>query len=410
MESISPDDLALELLNQCLRGNAHSAELLESLVGMALSEDPTQARRASRALFSIVVERLADLFEPCLCDAYALLFSDVIGRVVPGMDAGEILRRHRRIRDCQPYGNGATVRDVFVLSRVTLGADVAVTSVLLDAAKRRFPDSNIWFTGPRKNWELFARDSRLRHAGIDYPRDATLRDRLAIHRQLSELLAAPDSIVIDPDSRLTQLGLLPVGDEDRYYFFESRSYGEYSDQALPELARRWAAEIFGVESAAAFIAPLESAPHAMVTVSLGVGDNQSKRVAGPFERGLMEELASSGASVLVDRGGSEEEASRVDRAIGGLPNVRTWTGAFAPFASAIAMSALYCGYDSAGQHVAAACGTPLVSVFAGYASPRMFYRWRPYGTGLSEVIRADGLEAAAVLEQAKQAVRRLRRV
>jgi hypothetical protein len=28
---------------------------------------------------------------------------------------------------------------VFVLSRVTLGADVAVTSVLLDAAKRRFP-------------------------------------------------------------------------------------------------------------------------------------------------------------------------------------------------------------------------------------------------------------------------------
>ena len=29
---------------------------------------------------------------------------------------------------------------VIVLSRVTLGADVAVTSVLLDAAKQRFPE------------------------------------------------------------------------------------------------------------------------------------------------------------------------------------------------------------------------------------------------------------------------------
>ena len=28
---------------------------------------------------------------------------------------------------------------VYVLSRVTLGADVAVTSVMLDAAKRRYP-------------------------------------------------------------------------------------------------------------------------------------------------------------------------------------------------------------------------------------------------------------------------------
>ena len=32
---------------------------------------------------------------------------------------------------------------VFVLSRVTLGADVAVTSVLLAAAKRRFPQARI---------------------------------------------------------------------------------------------------------------------------------------------------------------------------------------------------------------------------------------------------------------------------
>ena len=40
----------------------------------------------------------------------------------------------------------------------------------------------------------------------------------------------------------------------------------------------------------------------------------------------------------------------------------------------------YVGYDSAGQHVAAASGTPLISIFAGYPSERMFQRWRPYRT------------------------------
>ena len=45
-----------------------------------------------------------------------------------------------------------------MLSRVTLGADVAITSVILDAAKQRFPNANIYFVGPQKSWELFAAD------------------------------------------------------------------------------------------------------------------------------------------------------------------------------------------------------------------------------------------------------------
>ena len=35
----------------------------------------------------------------------------------------------------------------------------------------------------------------------------------------------PQSIVVDPDSRLTQLGLVPVCADERYYFFESRTFG-----------------------------------------------------------------------------------------------------------------------------------------------------------------------------------------
>lgn len=399
MENISPDELALELLNQCLRGNAHSPELLNALLEMDDS-------RASHALFGIVVERLADLFEPCLCDAYAALFSEVIAKTLSVGSAQDLLNRYRRIRVPRRFHGDA--RTVFVLSRVTLGADVAVTSVCLDAARQRFPDAEICFAGPRKNFELFAADPRLSHAEVPYSRGGGLRQRLEAYYRLAELLARPDSIVIDPDSRLTQLGLLPVGDEDRYYFFESRSYGEYGEEPLPELTRRWAAETFSTPGVRAYIAPREVGPEADITVSLGVGENQAKRLGDRFERALMEELASQGGRILVDRGGSVEEAARVDAAIAGLPGMRTFSGAFAPFAASIAKSGLYCGYDSAGQHVAAACGTPLLTVFAGHASARMYHRWRPDGPGAKEVIRVESQDPERVMEECRRALVSLR--
>jgi ADP-heptose:LPS heptosyltransferase len=59
------------------------------------------------------------------------------------------------------------------------------------------------------------------------------------------------------------------------------------------------------------------------------------------------------------------------------------------------------GYDSAGQHVAAACGVPLVSIFAGFPVPRMFHRWRPEGA----VIRVDDPQPEAVLRRLAEALR-----
>ena len=41
------------------------------------------AQGGDRELFRIVVERLADLFEPRLCSVYAELFSEVIARRIP---------------------------------------------------------------------------------------------------------------------------------------------------------------------------------------------------------------------------------------------------------------------------------------------------------------------------------------
>ena len=385
MESICADKAARELLEYCLAERPWPEHLLDCLI----------AEPGNQALFRIVVERLGDLFEPRLCRVYADLFANVIARRIPGLHAEHLIARYARI--CEPRPVDSDPSSVFVLSRVTLGADVAITSVLLDAAKQRFPAAQIWFAGPVKSWELFAADRRLKHLPVPYGRSATLDDRLAIWPQLRETLSRPGSIVIDPDSRLTQLGLLPVCPERDYYFFESRAYGAGSSDPLKTLAERWARDVLGTRNARPYIDTGLDASRYACTVSFGVGENPDKRVAGPFEEELLKRLP---RPLLIDRGAGGEEAERVERAVeraGG--GISMWDGAFAGFAAHIQKSNLYVGYDSAGGHVAAACGVPMISIFAGFASERMFQRWRPTGPGPIKIVRdADKLIAAIASE------------
>lgn len=398
-----------------IEGQAWPADQLQGLIECAASEDQRAAREGSRALFQILAEGIADRFEPALSDAYADIFSSAAARLNPAYSAAELAARYHRVRRTRPFqGDASRIRQVFVLSRVTLGADIAVTSVLLDAAKRRFSSAEVVFVGGEKSWRLFSADPRLRWLPVSYGRSGTLRERLSIWPQLAAEVSQPDSVVLDPDSRLTQLGLLPVCPEEDYYLFESRSYGEDGAESLNELARRWAAETLGISDARAYLAlagaPAPgSTPH--ITVNLGVGENPAKRVADPFEQELLGGLLRKKIPLVVDLGAGGEEEERVRRAIsrcgGSESQVRPWKGAFAGFAAMIATSRLYVGYDSAGQHAAAACGAPLVTVFNGFASDRMLARWSPSGPGPREVVRADADGPGVVLERTLAAVDRL---
>ena len=387
MTSISLSRLAQHVLDQCLAGSVPD-ELPRPLI-----DDP-----GGQSLFGILAEGLADRFEPSLCDAYAHLFAQAIA----GGDPTALVARYRRVRHPRPVA--IDPRRVFVLSRVTLGADVAVTSVLLDAAKHRFPDAELVFVGPLKNYQLFSGDPRLRHAPVTYRRGGW-HDRLAVAPDLRGLFADPDSLVLDPDSRLTQLGLLPVCDEHRYHLFESRSYGAETPRSLPELTAAWAFETLGISGARPYLALAETPqPHGGVSVSLGVGENPAKRIADPFEEELLLLVAAAAAPLWIDKGAGGEEAARVDRAVqdAGV-DAQFWTGSFAGFASLIAQSRLYVGYDSAGQHIAAAAGIPLISIFAGFPAPRMFDRWRPSGPRCA-VIRVERPDPPEVLDQVRRAL------
>jgi ADP-heptose:LPS heptosyltransferase len=379
------------VLEGCVRGHP-PAEIPRALI-----EEP-----GGRALFGILVEGLADRFEPALCDVYVRLFAGALAQTVPGLDAGSLEARYRRIRRPRPAAGDS--RRVYVLSRITLGADIVVTSVLLAAAKQRFPRAEIVFVGPRKNYGLFAADPRIRHHPMAYP-GGSLAERLSVWAELKALLSGGDSLAIDPDSRLTQLGLLDVCPEERYRFFESRAYGADTDRSLPELAAAWAAGSLGIESARPYIALEAGAqPGQYIAVSLGVGENQAKRLPDPFEEELLRLLAGRGLPLQIDLGAGGEEAERVRRAVerSGV-TARLSDGPFAGFASVIAGSRLYVGYDSAGQHVAAAAGVPLISIFAGFAAPRMFDRWHPTSPH-AHVIRVEQPEPGDTLARVKQAL------
>ena len=392
MISTSCKVLAQQVLDLCLAGSPPRTLPRE------LMEDP-----GGNALFGILAEGLADRFEPALCNCYARLFAEAVAHTVEDNDAAPLVARYMRVRRVRP----AIVepRRVFVLSRVTLGADVAVTSVLLAAAKQRFPRAEVLFVGPGKNRELFLGDLNIHHAPVEYRRGG-LRERLAVREELRNTLSGEDSLVLDSDSRLTQLGLLPVCAEERYHLFESRGYGGEGTQSLPELAAAWARETLGVEGVKPYVA-LGSLPKTepYIAVSLGVGENPAKRLPDPFEAELLKLLAARGLPLYIDRGAGGEEAARVARAAELAKGTATfWEGSFAGFASIVAGSRLYVGYDSAGQHVAAAAGAPLISVFAGFPVPRMFERWKPVGAQ-AQVIRVDKPEVETTLARVEAALR-----
>lgn len=351
------------------------------------------------------VEQIHELGETCPAE----FFRDIVEPLADSFDPEQSAAYERLMRPWIPAWSAATpvipdrVDTVYVLSRVTLGADIKIVSPILASMKKRFPAARIVFVANRKSAELFEADPRIEHLHADYPRSGPVSARLDFAHALRSKLKGENYIVIDPDSRMTQLGLIPVCQPENYFHFPSRTAGSGMDN-LTDLVSQWLPSTFGV-SEPAYIAPRKvPAPGAgrRAAVSLGVGENESKRVGGDFEMVLIEVLGMYYETICVDRGVGGEEARRVTAAVEAsfvADRVRFWEGGFAGFASIISQSDLYVGYDSAGQHAAAAAGVPLISVFAGAPSERFLRRWTPAGHRNIVRIAADGLAPEAVLEE-----------
>jgi ADP-heptose:LPS heptosyltransferase len=402
-----------------LAGGAVAAGDLEWIVGQATCSGAGQAAAASKRLFGEIVEPLADRFEPSLSAQYARFFTAVLDRLQgrPGFERFNERRLRLTRRKAWSVEDLAETRRCLVLSRVTLGADVAVTSVVLDGLKGAFPEAAITLACGSKAAALFAADQRISYLPIEYQRGGTLQSRLDAWVELSERVEQwvgddpAGCTIVDPDSRLSQLGLLPVGPAAvREISFDSRAYGEAGGESISELTSRWVAKTFGAVGALPYVAPAHEELQAgralrgdsgrrVAAMNWGFGGNAAKRVSAEFETGVVLELLRRGWRVVLDKGMGDAEGSAVEATAAaahseGLQELAVYHGPLSGFAGVIAASDLFVGYDSAAGHIAAALGTPGIDVFRGAVSPRMLQRWSPWGRRPADVVAVGDEEDA----------------
>ncbi|MBI3934354.1 MAG: hypothetical protein HY316_06650 [Acidobacteria bacterium] len=461
-------EAAANFLDQFHRSGEYLSDAIALLAEIAALEEPCLSEPGQRATFPLLIERLSDSFDPELCDLYDRVFTQMISycRVLPAgarlnaalNDFGlhtedDLLARRARLRRRPPWRDQEeqrAVRKVLVLSRVTLGAEVAITSVVLQRARSLFPEARCVLLAPPKARELFGGDASLEIREVSYRSGGRLLERLESWLALAEAveegvgsLPPREYVLLDPDSRFLQLGMLPVlRDESRYFFFESRRAGSGGSKTLSRLTAEWLNETFGgnaLPSPNVSIRPQDrefglrirrrlgdGGARWIITMSFGVGGNSEKRLPDPFEEQLIVRLIEEGATIVLDQGAGDEERERARRLVdamrqrgGSVADIEvsnvgasaennsplrcallTWQGGIGAWAGLIGASDEYIGYDSAGQHIAAALGIPTIDIFVPCAAERFRQRWQPAGEGMVRVVaegdRNQGAESHGV--------------
>ena len=440
-----------ELVRGVLESSPESPEFASysrALGEEAFSKSKQRAESATTAIFAEIVEPWADSFLPAACTQYLHFMSEVLyapGSTVSddlaelGYPTPESLRsRYRRLITSGAPGftfdedERDEVERVIFLSRVTLGADIAVVGTVLGCARFAFPNAELVLLGPRKNIRLLAAGyQRVKRVELAYNRGWSLKQRLSAWprvraklKALTEDLPPNRYLVVDPDSRFSQLGLLPVASDDHYCFWESRS--EDVDDPIPIgiYAGVWSKFLWGMwewkEESYPWVhmdwrdgrklhMSLNRKRH-IAAVSFGCGGRESKRLGERFEDDVLETLRARGYRIIIDCGAGEEEEDLVKRRIRAfkgsvrpladsswppedkLADLMHCNGTLLAFGSWVNGADLFIGYDSAAGHMAAALGVPVIDIFVGAQSELMRQRWTPSGFVKACVIPANGPE------------------
>lgn len=466
--SLSPDGLsqlarqvAYSFLDRYYQNGLYRAEYIELLCEMATSfADAELNARASAALFGIIVEELCDDYEEMPVETYGRVMSEVIsycrklpkGALLDGRltDFGistfdELYNRANLVHSRRYVCNaGKAPAKVILLSRVTIGADVAILSVMIQRLMKIFPDAEIVVIGDAKLDGIFGGHPGIRICRLSYARSGGLFERFSSWHAALDILAEEmppqaerDVLLIDPDSRVSQLGVLPFTHSDNYLFFNSRRCdGSSKNLCMAELTNRWMNDVFGTSGfcyptiwppaavrlrARALTDALRAAGcRRVVAVNFGVGTNPRKRLSDDFEAKLLAAiLESAGTVVLLDRGFGTEELSRTAGLLSamrgrgldvssagfrdGEPSriARGVVGvdcAIGEVAALIAECDEFIGYDSACQHIAAAANVPTLTIFAGSNNMHFIRRWSACGDTQCRIVHVNTLADPAHID------------
>ena len=457
--------IAQKIMEEHCLGIGIDKQRVKELFDLATHIDESVAKSGIDATFKAIIEPLNDSFDAADRDVYYEIFSYVIQLIRELPEAvyiDETLKTFGlftqqdlldRVRDLILPGKVGSaqrhnVKKVFVLSRVTIGADVAITSIIIERSKKLFPSARICFLANSKNYELFGGEENIKIIPMDYQRRGGLISRLEswLHALESinsetEDMGPGEYAIIDSNSRVTQLGLLPLVKKDTgYYLFEPLAHADEEMRKLGEDVNEWLNKVFeGTiedfaypllsvparynEAAKKFYQKLVEYKEFVVTVNFGVGGNDDKRVSDEFEFEVVLHLIEQGAKVILDEGFGEDEIERSERIMellkargkaimrvnedlsftaGSKPDLITYKGSIGQFAALISQSQFYVGYDSMGQHVAAALEIPELVIFNGYPTEKFSWKWHPYGKGKIKIIHAEGKAEKDVLESTKK--------
>ncbi len=453
--------IAFSFLDRYIQRDSYGNNYINLLCEMATSfTDANLNDMASSALFEIIVERLCDNFEDFPLETYIRIMSQVISycRKLP---EGEKLNRclkaygvtsFRRLfnraltihTQQYSYDVGRPLQRAILLSRVTIGADVAITSVIIQRLLQLYPNLEIVVVGSPKLKGIFGGNSRIRLRHLTYSRRGGLLDRFESWYAALDILAqeVPSALknralVIDPDSRISQLGVLPLTLDGSYLFFNSRGVSLASSHlSMAESVNRWLDSVFGLSS---FCYPKVWVPdlcrfradktaaalrrngcRKILAINFGVGGNPRKRVNSEFENKLLLEILKVPKTVIIlDQGFGAEETARstrlaqfvkskgyqtVETGFDGIENSRIPHGVISveceigEMASLIAASDSFIGYDSACQHISAALGVPTVTIFAGTNNMGFIRRWSACGNTRCNIVHVNTLENPSQLD------------
>jgi ADP-heptose:LPS heptosyltransferase len=456
-----------------LREGHFSTGDLDVIIDTAISNELPRARMGTDIFFGHVIEPLSDTFlardRKTLQKVLAYLVSRI--RILPqarqlherldqwGLrDETDLLERIERISsdkkfDAQLIGK---VKKIFIPSRVTLGADVLLSSPVIEKMKQTFPGAEIVFLGSEKNGRLLkGNQPMVRVHPLKYHRRGVLLNRFliwlhvihALENEIGQLGQGEDYIIVNTDSRLLQSGLLPmippVKEDKRYFSWKpSVNRDAWNGTSQAEDLVQWLETTFGAGQKMESIYPkinflAEDDAFAnkvyerlnspgkpfIVSMSLGVGGNQEKRVrsgseiVSRFEIGLIRRLLSDGVTLILDKGNGKEEFDQADaiirdaagmgfeilevkekkpgsigarfrEAVSGNIRLIAFQGGVSTFAALINISDIFIGYDSLGQHMAGAVGRDIIAIFAGYHSDLFPQRWKPLGSGTIRLVKA----------------------
>ena len=446
--------IAHSFMDAYLKDCHYEEDYIDLLCEMTtFSEDADLTGSAAQALFSIIIESLCDDFEDLQTETYNRVMSQLISycrRLPTGLELDrclndfnirkheDLLERNQTIRtDGRRLPPPGSVKKILLLSRVTIGADVAITSIIIQRLAQLYPEAEMVLIGGAKLDEIYGGNSRIRLQTVDYNRRGGLIERLSSWQLVlniikQELAGCPlESVVlIDPDSRLSQLGVLPLVPEQNYYFFDSRSDISFaSNMSMAQLTNSWITKVTGEDdfsyprvwprsanltrAAQLYEGIKASGARRVIAMNLGVGGNLRKKVGLNFEKALLLSLLQEPDTVIVlDKGLGDEElknseallqtvkehgfsATDVDFGIGlesgfrsGVIGVQTRIG---EIAAIIARCDEYIGYDSACQHIAAAQDIPCLTIFAGSNNMRFIRRWSAFSPNDCQIVHVDTL-------------------